>query len=107
MLASLFAYAVCELFDVWAYHAWWKWTAKKFHDKRGYLWVRNNGSTLVSQLINVLAFNLLAFAGVFPWETIGEILIFGYCIFVVTTLLDTPFVYLARHIAEKHPELNK
>ena len=25
--------------------------------------------------------------------------------FVVTKLLDTPFMYLARHIAEKHPEL--
>ena len=105
MLASLFAYAICEMFDVWAYHAWWKWTAKKFKDKKGYLWVRNNGSTLVSQLINVLAFNLLAFAGVFPWNTIGEILVFGYGIFVITTLMDTPFVYLARRISEKHPEL--
>ena len=107
MLASLFAYAICEMFDVWAYHAWWKWTEKRFKDKKGYLWVRNNGSTLVSQLINVLVFNLLAFAGVFPWDTIGEILVFGYGIFVITTFMDTPFVYLARHISEKHPELLK
>jgi uncharacterized integral membrane protein (TIGR00697 family) len=107
MLASLFAYAICEMFDVWAYHAWWKWTEKRFKDKKGYLWVRNNGSTLVSQLMNVLVFNLLAFAGVFPWNTIGEILVFGYGIFVITTLMDTPFVYLARRISEKHPELLK
>ena len=105
MLASLFAYVICELYDVWAYHAVWKWTEKKFGDKKGYLWLRNNGSTLVSQLINVVVFNLLAFAGVFPWGTIGEILVFGYGIFIVTSLMDTPFVYLARRIAEKHPEL--
>ena len=100
MLASLFAYAVCEMYDVWAYHAVWKWTEKKFGSKKRYLWLRNNGSTLVSQLINVVVFNLLAFAGVFPWNTIGEILIFGYGIFIVTSLMDTPFVYLARRIAE-------
>ena len=105
MLASLVAYAICEIYDVWAYHFWWNWTTKKFGNRRGFLGLRNNGSTLVSQLINVVAFNLLAFAGVFPWNTIGEILIFGYGIFIVTSLMDTPFVYLARRIADKHPEL--
>ena len=107
MLASLFAYAVCEIFDVWAYHAWWNWPTRKFGDKRRFLWLRNNGSTLVSQLINVVVFNLLAFAGVFPWDTLVQILAMGYVIFIVTSLLDTPFMYLARHIAEKHPELTK
>ena len=107
MLASLFAYAICEMYDVWAYHAVWKWTQKKFGSKKKCLWLRNNGSTLVSQLINVVVFNLCAFAGVFPWHTIGEILIFGYGIFIVTSLMDTPFVYLARSIAERHTELQK
>ncbi len=102
MLSSLAAYAICELYDVWAYHALWSWTEKKFGDKRGYLWVRNNGSTLVSQLINVIAFNLLAFAGVFPRDVMIQVLVFGYLIFIVTSLCDTPFVYLARRIAEKN-----
>ena len=105
MLASLFAYALCEIFDVWAYHAWWKWSTQKSGNSRSFLWLRNNGSTLLSQLINVVVFNLLAFAGVFPWNTIGEILIFGYGIFIVTSLMDTPFVYIARRIADKHPKL--
>jgi uncharacterized integral membrane protein (TIGR00697 family) len=107
MLASLFTYILCEIYDVWAYHAIWKWTEKKFGNRKHYLWMRNNGSTLVSQLINVIAFNLLAFAGTFPWKTLGEILILGYAIFIVTSLMDTPFVYLARRIAEKHPDLLK
>lgn len=105
MLSSFLTYVVCETYDVWAYHFLWDWTEKKYGDKRRFLWIRNNGSTLVSQLINVVVFNLLAFAGVFPASVIVQILIFGYLIFIVTSLADTPFLYLARHIAEKHPEL--
>ncbi|MBQ7191151.1 MAG: queuosine precursor transporter [Kiritimatiellae bacterium] len=105
MLASLFAYVVCELYDVWAYHFLWGLTEKKFGNRRAFLWVRNNGSTLVSQLINVVVFNLLAFAGVYDARTIIEILIFGYATFIVTSLLDTPFLYWARSIADRHPEL--
>ena len=107
MLSSLFAYAVCETFDVWAYHTWWNWSTRKSGDRRRFLWLRNNGSTLISQLLNVVLFNLLAFWGVFPRDTLVQVVVMGYVIFIVTSLLDTPFMYLARHIAEKHPELTK
>jgi len=107
MLSSLFAYVVCELYDVWAYHFIWGVTEKKCGNRRAFLWLRNNGSTLVSQLINVVVFNLLAFSGVYPPGTIAQILIFGYATFIVTSLLDTPFLYWARHIADKHPDLVK
>ena len=105
MFSSLLAYALCEAYDVWAYHFLWSWSEKKFGDKKSFLWLRNNGSTLVSQLINVITFNLLAFLGVFPGSVIVQILIFGYGIFILTSILDTPFLYWARRIAEKHPEL--
>ncbi len=104
MLSSLAAYALCELYDVWAYHALWNWSEKKTGSHKARLWLRNNGSTLVSQLINVVVFNLAAFAGVFPAQTLVEVLIFGYAIFIVTSLADTPFVYLARWISEKYPQ---
>lgn len=104
MLSSLFAYAICEIYDVWAYHTIWAWTEKKYSNKKAFLWLRNNGSTLVSQLINVIVFNLAAFAGVFPKDVMIQVLIFGYLIFIVTSLMDTPFVYLARRIAEKRGE---
>lgn len=105
MLSSLFAYVLCEIYDVWAYHFLWSWTEKKFGSRRAYLWIRNNGSTLVSQLINVVVFNVLAFAGVFPKNVLIQVLVFGYLIFIVTSVLDTPFLYLARRISEKHPDL--
>jgi len=105
MLASLAAYAVCEFHDVWAYHAIWAWTERRSGGKTGWLWLRNNGSTLASQLINVVLFNLLAFAGTYPPAVLVQIIVAGYAIFAATSLLDTPFLYLARRIARRHPEL--
>ena len=67
--------------------------------------MRNNASTLLSQLVNVVVFNLLAFGGVYPAGVMVQILVAGYAIFVATSLLDTPFAYLARRIADRHPEL--
>ena len=105
MLASLAAYVVCELHDVWAYHFLWKLTERRCGNRRAFLWVRNNGSTLVSQLINVVAFNLMAFSGFYPSDVLLQIIVQGYATFVVTSLLDTPFLYLARVLADRHPEL--
>ena len=102
MIFSSFAvYAVSQIFDVWLYHKWWAFTEKKFGNRRGYLWLRNNGSTLVSQLINSLLFTVLAFAGTCSTKELFSIFGSSYLIFVVTSLLDTPCVYLARKISDK------
>lgn len=96
--ASLIVYAISQFFDVWLYHKWWSFTEKKFGDKKKFLWLRNNGSTLVSQLINVALFTLCAFGGTYDFITLLSIFGSGYVIFVFTSLLDTPFVYFARKI---------
>ncbi|MGN0135744.1 queuosine precursor transporter [Anaerotignum sp.] len=96
MLASLLVYAICQKFDVWAYHKWWAFTQKKFGDKERFLWLRNNGSTLVSQLLNTVLYTFGAFLGTYELETLLSICISSYLIFIVTSLADTPFVYLAK-----------
>ena len=101
IMASLVVYAVSQLFDVWLYHKWWAFTEKKFGDKRRFLWLRNNGSTLVSQFINSVLFTVLAFAGTYDFMTLLSIFGSGYIIFIFTTLLDTPAVYLARLISDR------
>lgn len=101
MFSSLAAYAVCQLFDVWLYHKWWTFTEKKFSDKKRFLWLRNNGSTLVSQLVNTVLFNVMAFAGIYSASTLVSIIISCYAIFIITSLMDTPFIYFARRIYEK------
>ncbi len=103
VLASMSVYAVSQLLDVWLYHRWWDWTDKKFGDHRKYLWLRNNGSTLISQLVNTALFNLGAFAGMegYTPRLLTSIILSGYAIYVATSLLDTPVVYLARRIHDK------
>ena len=98
MLASLIVYAIVQRFDVWAYHKWWNFTEKLCGDSKKYLWVRNNGSTLISQFLNNLLFTTGAFAGVYDLKTLWSIVISSYVIFIFTSLADTPFIYLARKI---------
>lgn len=98
MLASFLVYAICQKFDVWAYHKWWAFTQKKFGDKNSFLWLRNNGSTLVSQLLNTVLYTFGAFLGTYELETLFSICISSYIIFIVTSLADTPFVYLSKKL---------
>lgn len=100
IIASLVVYAISQLFDVWLYHNWWAFTEKKFGDKRKFLWLRNNGSTLISQILNTALFTLFAFWGTYDAKTIVSIFLSSYVIYVFTSLLDTPCVYLARKIHE-------
>lgn len=100
IIASLVVYAISQLFDVWLYHKWWAFTEKKFGDKRKFLWLRNNGSTLISQILNTTLFTLFAFWGTYDAKTIVSIFLSSYVIYVFTSLLDTPCVYLARKIHE-------
>lgn len=98
MLASLLVYAFVQMFDVWLYHKWWDFTNKRFGDSRRFLWLRNNGSTLVSQLLNTVLFTWGAFYGMYGVETLVSIAASSYIIFIVTSLVDTPFIYGARKI---------
>lgn len=98
IFASLSVYFLSQLFDVWIYHKWWDFTSKKCGDNKRFLWLRNNGSTLISQLINAILFNVLAFAGTYETPTLVTIIISTYVIYIATSLLDTPFVYIARAI---------
>ena len=101
LLASLVVYAVTQMFDVWLYHAWWNFTKNRYGDSRRFLWLRNNGSTLVSQLLNTLLYTFFAFYGTYTMDTLISIVISSYVIFIVTSLADTPAVYLARAFHEK------
>ena len=102
--ASLGVYCVSQLVDVWLYHKWWDWCKKRFGDSRRGLWIRNNGSTLISQLLNTLLYTTFAFYGTYPISTLVSIFISSYAIFFVTSLLDTPFVYWCRIIHDKHDD---
>lgn len=101
MLASLVVYALTQAGDVWLYHKWWDWTTRKWGDSHRFLWLRNNVSTLISQLANTLLYTFLAFYGTYDLPTLWNIVFSSYVVFIFTSLLDTPVVYLARRMHER------
>ena len=101
MAVGIAVYAIVQLFDVWAYHKWWAFTSRRFQDSHKFLWLRNNGSTLISQLLNTILFTWGAFRGTHDTQTLISIACASYLIFIVASLADTPFVYLARTLQER------
>ena len=101
MLAGLIVYAIVQRFDVWLYHRWWRWSQQATGDGRRLLWLRNTGSTPISQLLNSLLFTFGAFYGQYDLATLLSITGASYVIFIFTSLADTPAVYLARRFKER------
>lgn len=101
MMVSIGVYGIVQMFDVFAYHTIWKHTTRIFGDSRKGLWIRNNGSTLLSQLMNTVLFTFGAFYGMHSFSTLINICLSSYVIYIFTSLLDTPAVYLARKLKEQ------
>ena len=92
--ASLLAYLVSQLHDVWAFDFWRRRTEGRF------LWLRNNASTLASQALDSIIFCSVAFWGLVPWTVFLQILLTTYVLKFFVAVADTPFIYLARRL---HP----
>lgn len=101
-VASLTAYLLSQRHDVWAFHYW-----KTRFSKDNQLWIRNNLSTMVSQLIDSVVFVLIAFYGVFETSILFEIFITTYFLKWIVAAADTPFVYWAKRIFKANKFLLK
>lgn len=87
-LGSIMAYYLSQLHDVWAFHFWKKITHNKF------LWLRNNLSTLVSQLLDSIVFILIAFYGTVSNSVLISMVVGQYIVKLCIAIIDTPVVYL-------------
>lgn len=88
--ASLIAYLIWANYDVWAYDFIHKKTGEKW------LWLRNNLSTMTSQVGGSFTFFFLAFYGVAPdWAGMAMVVVGFYLIFAA---VDTVFIYLSKVI---------
>lgn len=92
-LGSLLAFLVSQFTDVFLFNK----IKEKLPSKK-WLWVRNNGSTLISQLIDTAIFVPIAFYNVYDLNVFIDIFITTYLIKVIVALLDTPFLYMMRKI---------
>ena len=94
VLASLVAYLCSQKHDVWAFHFLRNLT------KGRHKWLRNNLSTMASQLVDTVIFIGLAFWGTVPHV---EKMIFGqYIIKVVIALAETPIFYICTLERNQH-----
>lgn len=86
--ASLVAYYCSQSWDVWIFH--------KIREKStAHKWIRNNVSTMTSQIIDTAIFITIAFYGVVP--NIWVMIISQYSIKCIYALLDTiPFYLLTK-----------
>lgn len=84
IIGSFVAYLASQFSDVWTFHFIKRLTSKK------HLWLRNNVSTMISQLIDTVIFITIAFYGVFP---IAQMIFGQWFIKCIIAGLDTPIVY--------------
>ncbi|MGD6803272.1 queuosine precursor transporter [Rossellomorea vietnamensis] len=95
-LGSLAAYLVSQFADVYIF----AFLKKKF-PRDSQFWIRNNGSTMISQLLDTLVFTSIAFLGEFPFEVWIQIAFTTYLLKWIVSVIDTPFGYLAKRISPK------
>ena len=94
-LGSVIAYLISQNIDVTLFHFWKKLTKGRF------LWLRNNGSTMISQFVDSVVFITIAFWGVFPIHVFVSILLSCYFLKWLIAAIDTGFIYWGRSWAIK------
>ncbi len=94
-IASILTFFIIQQLDVVLFH--------KLKEKYANLWwLRNNGSTMISQFFDTSLFFILAFSFIMPMDMIIKLIIGDYIVKLVMALLDTPlFYYLAIRVKHK------
>ena len=95
VLASMVAYLASQFNDVLLF------SALKKRTKGKHLWLRNNASTMVSQLIDSTLFLFIAFAGTMPVTEILKMLVAYYIAKVIFAAIDTPVVYFLVNLVKE------
>jgi uncharacterized integral membrane protein (TIGR00697 family) len=107
--ASMIAYLAAQLCDVFLFHFW-----KRLTNGR-HLWLRNNGSTMVSQLVDTTAVITIThfYAKGLPvdpaapiWPQLGVYIASGYVFKLTIALLDTGPFYVGVHYLGRYLEID-
>lgn len=93
VLGSLAAYITSQLLDIFLFTK-----IKEKLPSTKHLWVRNNVSTIISQLVDTAIFVTIAFIGTVEASALLQIFLSTFVIKVIVALLDTPFIYLMKKI---------
>ena len=109
VVASMVAYMAAQFCDVFLFHFWKRVTMGR------HLWLRNNGSTMVSQLVDSFAVITLThfYARGIPidadqalWAQLWVFIASGYVFKFVVAALDTGPFYLAVSLLSRHLQID-
>lgn len=89
-IGSICGFVLSQLVDTLIYN--------KFKRKFNALWIRNNISTIISQLIDTIVFVSITYLGNMNISIIINIAFTMYIFKVLVAILDTPFMYLSKKI---------
>ena len=89
-IASICGFVLSQLLDTILYN--------KLKNKFKSLWIRNNFSTMISQLFDTIIFVIITYFGIMPGSVILNISCTMYIFKLLVAILDTPFMYLSKKI---------
>lgn len=95
LLSSMVAYVVAQFVDIFVFHALKRLTQNRL------LWLRATGSTAVSQLIDTVVINFVAWSGLLGFDTIVNMVMSSYLVKILIAIGLTPAVYLAHALIER------
>lgn len=95
IIASLCAYLVSQFVDIGVFHLLRRVTSGKM------LWLRATGSTAVSQLIDTIVINFVAWSGMMSAGKIINIIYSAYGLKLFIAIGLTPLIYLAHALVER------
>ena len=99
--ASMIAYLFAQFIDVRIFHFWKRLTNGK------HLWLRNNGSTIASQLVDTTLVVMILFVGVWEPSNILSAIIDGWLFKMLMAAIDTPIIYGIIHLLKGKVEIAK
>ena len=98
VLASMMAYLGAQFLDIRLFHFWRRLTNAR------HLWLRNNASTICSQVVDtfmVLALLATLSGESVTWERFPQLFVNGVLFKTLVALADTPLFYLATFSAKR------
>jgi uncharacterized integral membrane protein (TIGR00697 family) len=95
VFSSMAAYLIAQFADVRLYHFWKNLTKGK------HLWLRNNGSTVISQFLDTVMVVGVLFVGKMTLPEMTALVKDGWLYKVLFALCDTPLMYISVYYLRK------
>lgn len=102
IFSSLTAYLISQLVDIQLYALIKKWTGQKW------LWLRNNGSTCISQGVDTVVIDVIyLYLGLgMGWNEVLPIMAFSFAYKAFFSIANTPLFYLSVYLVQSNWSLS-